>query len=134
MKLKEVQNNMSFYRALVGLFLPFLFLAGCSSKMNRNPSSCSLVGELAHIQYWNKYDKWDLSSLYVIIEYDDGSAEKIIGSSSQIEYTFNYESPVGMAPGAYELIITDSYYCFSKSEKINLGSKSLGVINIINYP
>lgn len=124
---------MKLIKYLIFILIPFYCLCSCEEKENKVLCSCTFAGELSHVQYWNKYDSWDLSTIYVIIKFNDGSEQRINGNSTQIEYHFNYTSPCEMKIGSYELIIVDSYY-ITKTGKFRIGAKSLGNINIIEYP
>lgn len=118
---------------LVLLFLP-LPLFSCSKKDNKTIVDCDLVGELKHIQYWNKYDKWDLSSLSLVIKYDDNTEEQLNGDNPMIGYNFSPESPVGMEKGKTSFRIYNSYFTSENGEKYQIADREFNDITIIDYP
>ena len=110
------------------------FVAGCKNHNKKTISEYSISGSLIHTQYWNKFDRWDMSGLMINIVFSDGTQETLSGNSPQMDYTFNYSSPAGLEPGTYELVIDESYYVPNSKTKIAMGSKNLGEVNVINYP
>ena len=118
---------------LILLFSSSLFFS-CSNKTSKKVLGCDLIGDLKHVQYWNKYDKWDLSSLSLVIKYEDDSVEYIKGDNSLITYNFLPESPSNLPIGNTSFKIYDSFYTSEGGERYNIPDKEFTDITIVDYP
>ena len=117
------------------LLLPSVFLLfSCSTNNKKEIVGCNLIGDLRHVQYWNKYDKWDLSSLSLAIEYKDNSVEYLKGDNPSIIYNFLPETPSGLSVGTTSLMIYDSYYAGEDGNKYSIQDREFLNITIIDYP
>lgn len=117
------------------IIVPCFLIVSCDRKDKRTDvTECKLVGTLQHLQYWNKYDDWDLSSLQLRITYSDNSICNLDADSKFITYHFTPRSPSGLKPGVISLKITNSYYTDSSGKKHSIPDEEFNNISIINYP
>ena len=83
--------------------------------------SCELSNNLEHKIYWNTHDTWDLSSLFITLEYDDGSIYKLPISDSSISYTVSPETTENL--GIYQLSVDNVVYTDYKGFKHEVEGK-----------
>ena len=130
MKLNKIRRIISV------VFVVFL-ISGCS-KDNRTSyegiSNCELVGNLTHVQYWNENDEWDLKSLFLKIDFDDGSTKNISAADSAIQYKFEPESPVGLPVGYITLYVRDGFIKDRNGVEHHITPRHFENISIVDYP
>ena len=118
------------------LFLPVIFLLiSCKSSTyfpNTNDiSSASLTGDLKHVQYWDEYDNWDVSSLSVDIVLKNASNVVLPITDSHFSFTFSPEKPSGNID---KFSIIDLKYTDANNNKYLVTNEITFPVLIVPYP
>ena len=118
------------------LFIVSLLVCSCNYKSDEYETATEgeLVGDLKHVQYWDYNDSWDLSSLDLLVMFEDGSSQVLKPTDKRCVYNFEPSSPVGCSHDLESFEVIDSYFETKSGKKINIKNRRFDGITIVNYP